>query len=651
MEKNEKIFEIIEKFAKKHNLEITFDDLTIKILYSLIKSKHIVNAITTNKSIKRKTQSIILSSKNKRYNLNPKINLEKNKYIFILNSIIISLIYKKDNYAFNSKLFKSIFLFMLKLYKSNLVSFHYITLFYHLYLDLIDKNISNISEKIEKIMRILPFFKKLIKTVSEIQFLNLDKKLEKSINLDIYEILRKIFKINTSKNMGSFKYNIILSRQEKIFGLIKFVYDYYDCNIISEENKKIIKTNLINLYINNFNDEHFNYLYNIFKKILKNFNNKNSSKKSISNKISFINGISEFFLEIYKNENNISPKNEFYFDKYFIFDINEKYSGIKITEIKFDQNNYDGITIIFSFYAMSYNYSYNSPQVLLSLRNKENEEHFLKIVLIGNKLYLINYKLHNETKLTLSENIIYFSYNICILHFDLKLNIVNFYLNKNSCVQSINLDIENNTQIFAEVGYTDMGDYNLNEIFNGMIGPVLIFNSKIDNQNQFELFTNIIQNFKGKYYLLGEYIYKLNLNNNIEKNYMLFNQEYYNAIDNEKLKQIYAIQNNLGKLLLYLNPDVIINTLGYEQKSKFFDYQNYFSYNNFTKSQQLKKFKIHYNFNSEGNISDFLKKENNIINSFMTNRGYDIIVFNVEFIYNYLLILDNNYETVNFVIM
>ena len=651
MEKNEKIFEIIEKFAKKHNLEITFDDLTIKILYSLIKSKHIVNAITTNKSIKRKTQSIILSSKNKRYNLNPKINLEKNKYIFIINSIIISLIYKKDNYAFNSKLFKSIFLFMLKLYKSNLVSFHYITLFYHLYLDLIDKNISNISEKIEKIMRILPFFKKLIKTVSEIQFLNLDKKLEKSINLDIYEILRKIFKINTSKNMGSFKYNIILSRQEKIFGLIKFVYDYYDCNIISEENKKIIKTNLINLYINNFNDEHFNYLYNIFKKILKNFNNNNSSKKSISNKISFINGISEFFLEIYKNENNISPKNEFYFDKYFIFDINEKYSGIKTTEIKFDQNNYDGITIIFSFYAMSYNYSYNSPQVLLSLRNKENEEHFLKIVLIGNKLYLINYKLHNETKLTLSENIIYFSYNICILHFDLKLNIVNFYLNKNSCVQSINLDIENNTQIFAEVGYTDMGDYNLNEIFNGMIGPVLIFNSKIENQNQFELFTNIIQNFKGKYYLLGEYIYKLNLNNNIEKNYMLFNQEYYNAIDNEKLKQIYAIQNNLGKLLLYLNPDVIINTLGYEQKSKFFDYQNYFSYNNFTKSQQLKKFKIHYNFNSEGNISDFLKKENNIINSFMTNRGYDIIVFNVEFIYNYLLILDNNYETVNFVIM
>ena len=651
MEKNEKIFEIIEKFAKKHNLKITFDDLTVKILYSLIKSKHIVNAITTNKSIKRKTQSIILSSKNKRYNLNPKINLEKNKYIFIINSIIISLIYKKDNYAFNSKLFKSIFLFMLKLHKSNLVSFHYITLFYHLYLDLIDKNISNISEKIEKIMRILPFFKKLIKTVSEIQFLNLDKKLEKSINLDIYEILRKIFKINTSKNMGSFKYNIILSRQEKIFGLIKFVYDYYDCNIISEENKKIIKTNLINLYINNFNDEHFNYLYNIFKKILKNFNNKNSSKKSISNKISFINGISEFFLEIYKNENNISPKNEFYFDKYFIFDINEKYSGIKTTEIKFDQNNYDGITIIFSFYAMSYNYSYNSPQVLLSLRNKENEEHFLKIVLIGNKLYLINYKLHNETKLTLSENIIYFSYNICILHFDLKLIIVNFYLNKNSCVQSINLDIENNTQIFAEVGYTDMGDYNLNEIFNGMIGPVLIFNSKIDNQNQFELFTNIIQNFKGKYYLLGEYIYKLNLNNNIEKNYMLFNQEYYNSIDNEKLKQIYAIQNNLGKLLLYLNPDVIINTLGYEQKSKFFDYQNYFSYNNFTKSQQLKKFKIHYNFNSEGNISDFLKKENNIINSFMTNRGYDIIVFNVEFIYNYLLILDNNYETVNFVIM
>ena len=517
---------------------------------------------------------------------------------------------------------------------------------------MIDKNISNLNEKIEKIMRILPFFKKLIKVVSEINNINLDEKLGKSINLDIYEIIRKIFIINNSKNMGTFKYNIILSRQEKIFELIKFVYDYYDYNIISEENKKIIKNNLINLYINNFTNEHFNYLFNIFKKILKNFNNRNSSQKSIKNKISFINGISEFFLEIYKNENAISQKNEFYFDKCFIFDINEKYSGIKTSEIKFDSSIYDGITIIFSFYAMRYNYSYNSPQVLLSFRNKENEEYLCKIVLIGNKLYLINYNSHQESKLILSESIVYFSYNICILYFDLKLNIVNFYLNKNnSNVQSINLDIENNTQIYVEIGYTDMGEYNLNEIFNGMIGPILIFNSKIENQNQFELFSNIIQNFKGKYYLLGEFIDKLNQNNNIEKNYILFNQQYYNAIDNDKLKHIYKIQNDLGKLLLYLNPDVIINTLGYEQKCKFSDYQYYFSYNIFTTCQQPIKKKFYYNFNSEGNISDFLKKDKNIINSFMANRGYDIILLNIEFIYNYLLILDNNYEIANFIML
>ena len=330
MEKNEKIFQIIEKFAKKHNMEITIDDLTIKILYSLIKSKRILNRITTNKAIKRKIKSILFYSKKKRYNLNPKINLEKNKYIFIINSFILSLLYTKDNYSFNNNLFKFIFLFIIQLYKSNLVSFHYITLFYHLFFDLIDKNISNISEKIEKIIRILPFFKIIIKVASEINNLNLDEKLKKSINLDIYEILRKIFIINNSKNMIMIKYNIILSRQEKIFELIKFVYDYYDFNIISEENKKIIKTNLINLYVNNFSNEYFNFLYNILKKILINFNNKNSRKKSINNKITFINGISEFFLDIYNNENNLSQKNEFYFDKYFIFDINEKNSGIKI---------------------------------------------------------------------------------------------------------------------------------------------------------------------------------------------------------------------------------------------------------------------------------------------------------------------------------
>ena len=650
MEKNEKNLQFIEKFAKKHNLEITIDDLSITILYSLIKSKYIINAITINKSIKRRINSILFYYKNKIYNLNPQINIEKNKYIFIINSLILSLLYKKDNYAFNNNLFKSIFLFIMKMYKSNLVSFHYITLFYHLYLDLIDKNISNLNKKIEKIMLIMPFFKKLIKAVNEINNLNLDKKLEKSINLDIREILRKIFVINNIKNMGTFKYNIILSKQEKIFELIKFVYDYYDYNIISEENKNLIKTNLINLYINNFSNEHFNYLYNIFKKILKNFNNRNSSQKSINNKISFINGISEFFLEIYKNENYISQKNENYFDKYFIFDINEKCSGIKTTEIKFDPNNYDGITIIFSFYAMRYNYSYNSPQILLSFRNKENEAYLCKIVLIGNKLYLINYNSNKELKLILSENIVYFSYNICILYFDLKLNIVNFYLNKNKNVQSINLDIENNNQIFVEIGYTDGGEYDLNEIFNGMIGPVLIFNSKLENQNQFELFTNIIQNFKGQYYLLGEFIDKLNQTNNIDKNYILFNQQYYNSIDNDKLKQIYTIQNNLGKLLLYLNPDVV-NTFGYEQKYKFSDYQCYFSYNNFSKSQQPIKNKIVYVFNSEGNISNFLKKEKNIINSFMENRGYDVFLLKFEFIYNYLLILDNNYEIANFIIM
>ena len=300
---------------------------------------------------------------------------------------------------------------------------------------------------------------------------------------------------------------------------------------------------------------------------------------------------------------------------------------------------------------MRYNYSYNNPQVLLSFRNKENEDYLLKTTLIGNKLYLINYNSHQEIKLVLSENIIYFSYNICILYFDLKLNIVNFYLNKNySNAQSLNLDIQNNSQIFIEIGYTDVGEYNLNEIFNGMIGPVLIFNSNLENKNQLELFTKIIHNLKGKYYLIGEYIDKLNLNNNIEKNYLLFNQQYYNGINNDQLKQIYSIQNDLGKLLLYLNPDVIINTLGYEHKSKFFDYQNYFAYNSFTKSQTPKKSKIYYNFNSE-DIYNFLKEEKNIINSFMYNRGYDLLIFNIEFMYNYLLILDNNYEIVNFTMM
>ena len=639
---------IINQFFKKYNIDIRINSLTKKLFFNNIQNKNIINAIKNNKKIKRIIKNIIFNTENKKYLFNSQINLENNKYIFMLISLILSSIIYEDINLFdnnslnNNKFLNYIIMLNIKMFNNNFISFHYIILFFHLYFDLIDKYCTNLVKKIDKIIQIASLFKKVIKIVGKIK-INMDEKFKKSINKDIYEILRKIFIMNYNDNikMKNYKFLCYIRKQKKIFELIKFVYDYYDINIISDENKKFIKTNLINLYINNFSNEHFNYLYNIFNKFIIKFNNKNTLKGSYNNNINLISGINEFFLEIYKNEKEKLQNNENYFDKFFIFDIDEDNNGIRVGPIKFD-NSYNGITIIFSFYAIKYNYKYKKPQVLLSFRNEYNDKYLFKLLLIDNKLVLQTKKNNEESKLILMENIIYNTYNICILHYDKRINFVYLYLNKHSNAHKLDLVIKKDSWIYMELGYTNDGDTNI-EIFNGMIGPILIFNSNMEDKFKLEIFQNILLNLKGKYYLLGEFIDNNN-NKNIDKdnNYIFFNQIYYNTIDS---KQIINIQKYLGKLLLYLNPEVILNRIGYEKKYKFRDYQYYFEYKN--NSQNIIENSIYYYSNNIDTISYSLKKENNIIYSFMTYRGYDLIIFTIEYIYNYLLILYNNYNNCN----
>ena len=523
------------------------------------------------------------------------------------------------------------------------------SLFFHLYLNLVEKNNQNMSIKIDKTLKIIPFYKKLIKIICKMNMINQNEEEKKVINSNIYEILRKIFVLNRGNNMNCFKSSIILRKSEKLFQLIKFAYHYYDNNeIISEENKNLIKTYFINLYSNNFINENYHFLFNIYKKYFQNFNNKNANKKSYTNNILFMNEIIELLIALDKSE---ISNNDFNFDKYFVFDINEKNSGITADNIIFEQPHiYNGICIIFSFYAMMMrNYSYNSPQVLLAFRNQINSNILFKIILIGNKIYLEYYDLNEPKRITLTEFVNYLKYNICILYYDSKINLIYFYLNKTSTAQQLNLDIINNLNLYMEVGHIKDKDLSVKELFNGLIGPVLVFNSNID-KNQIELFESILLKLKGKYYLVGEINDKLLYSSKEENNYLFYNQIYYDGINNNDLKRIRKIQNGLGKLLLYLNPDVILNTIGYNKKNKFRDYQYYFMYNAINNSQMLKKSQSYFYFNTN-EISDFINKENNILYSFMNNCGYDLLIFNIEYIYNYILILNNNYETLEFSIM
>ena len=646
---NNSCFNDINEKSKKYNIDIEINKLDEKIFYKLIPAKDVLKFIDKNKSIKRKIKTIITYFKKEKFHSKLKPNLSHNKYIFMILSFIISTASKTQSNIFEknapnyNKIIDYMFLFVIKMYRSELVPFNYVIYFFYLYYSIIETKNINMQIYIEKIMYIFPFFIKFLKIAGINNINNNDEKNKKIINDDIKNILRKLFTLNDgiSPLIYNINFSLNIIKQIQLFELLKLVYDYYD-NIISEENKNYIKTNLINFYSNHFDDECYNYLYNnILKKLLRSFNTKN--KKPFINRISLMGGISDFLLKIYQNEIFKLKKNEFYFNKYFIFDSNDKNCGIATSSILFNSNNTD-ITIIFSFYANNNN---NKSQILFTLR-KENEEYLFKLVLIGNKLYLITYG-KNENKLLLLENIPYCSYNLCILHYVQSRKFIYFFLNKITKAERFTMNIAKNTKIYIEIGHTKDIDEN-KEIFNGMIGPILIFNSNIDYNRHHEIFQHILVNLKGQYYLIGEIYDKQNNNSeneNNDNNYIFFDQIYYYEIDNNTKSLISKIRNELGILLLYFNPDVVLNTVGYSKKKIFRDYQNY----ELSNDKNSEKKYIYYNFSEKLIVNDYPRKENKFFYFFMYNHGYDLLLFNIEYIYNYLLISNNNYNAINFPVM
>ena len=658
MEINNSAFNSLNKLLKKHKIDFMINDLDKKIFSKLINSKKIIDKMTNNKRIMRILNTLLFSTKNKNYKFKEDLYLENNKYIFMFISVILSLINQAQNNIFenattitkSNKIFNYMFLLLFKIYKSKLISFEHVTLFFHFYLDLMDQSNITLLAKIEKIVAIISVYKKFLKIMGISHYNNTDDKLKKTINRNIYDILRRIFVMNNYNNINNFKFTLYLSQEVQILELLKIIYDYYNINIISDDNKRCIKLNLIKLFTNNFNKIHFDYLYSFMNKILKNINNKNSNKISYNNIISFISGINEFILEIYKNETNKIQKNENYVDKYFIFDNNESCNGIKATPIKLDKSLYNGISILFSFYAIKNTSIYNKPQVLLAFRKEENNNFLFKLQLIGNKMYIVTYHSKEEKKLILMENIVYHRYNICIIYYDKSLNCIYTFINKETNVQPLKLDINNKTNLYVEVGHTNNLDGMINDIFNGIIGPVLIFNSNLDPKNHKEIFQqNIMLDLKGQYYLIGE---AKNIPNKREDNPLFLGQSNYYFKSNNKIKLISNVQNKLGRLLLYLNPEVILNTIGYQMKNKFRDYQKYFYFNAFKNMQILQDNKVYYYFSTQEKISDFPKKENDIISSIINDSEYNLIIFHIEYIYNYLLIIDKDkYNNINFIII
>jgi hypothetical protein len=134
-----------------------------------------------------------------------------------------------------------------------------------------------------------------------------------------------------------------------------------------------------------------------------------------------------------------------------------------------------------------------------------------------------------------------------------------------------------------------------------------------------------------------------NADDNFKENILFSYEEYNGTINNDKLKLINENKEIFKNLLLYINPDNILNNLNMG-KEKFRDEQKYFD-SNIKKSDNNRN--IYYIVNSNLNISNYVHKSHTLVDFIINNHGLNYIILNIESIYNYLLIKNKNDITMN----
>ena len=291
---------------------------------------------------------------------------------------------------------------------------------------------------------------------------------------------------------------------------------------------------------------------------------------------------------------------------------------------KYDSNL--NFSIIFSFKPIDIKKNINS--IIFSMNDFSTKKNILSFVLKQNQLYLYLYEKNNKKEILLSENILNNMNYLCYLYLEEKENFFYFFINDNHKIlpYSIKFISKKRADIYIELG----NNMNTNNKFNGIIGPLLLFKDEL--KDAFEIFQNIKDKLKEKYYLIGE-IY--NNKDKINDNIILFDYDEYYGINNnnELIILVKEIQDKLGNLILYLNPEVIYNNLKFYNNNKFRDFQQYHPNN-----------KIYYEIKNIQNINDIIHIEIPFLHFFINNKLFDYIILNIELIYNELLISEVSEE-------
>ena len=602
----------INLFLSTKNIQFQFDG------YDLIKIKKLfsissLSLIPNGKEKQRKIEFVNLT-KNE---IKLKYDLNNNKFFLLL---IYYYIYKDYKILSCVKIF----------YKSNLISFHTIYLFLDFFLEINDEININKNLYFKNIILVISYLKKFI--INTKKEANNNKNL---INKDIHNLLEKIFsKINIHKIENIiFCKNLI--KHPNLLSLLKLSFDYYENDILNDDNKQYIINNLKNLYTNHLNFDHMNYLYKTSKKYLtSNFNKFNNQiVKKGKNYYSFNNGILSFLEQIMKN------KSPYLLDKYFIFNSKEEKKGVLITSpINLNEGyNSSGfnLSFIFSFMVIKSNDKKNmnnKDRVILSVNDYKNDKYIFRFLLDGNNLYI---NLYEQNKYLLLKNIEYNVDYLCYAYYDENDKLFHFHPKTDNNIINRKIITKETDEIYFELGntiYNNNDNDNQNMKFSGLIGPVLVFNSKIENP--LDIYQKLSE--MKKYYLLGDIIINSNNNDNIYFSY----DEYHGILNNknELIKIISDLKKVLQNLIYYINPEVISNNLNFYNGNRFRDYQIYNDPFNTKNYQNLDKY---YEIKNTQNYNDFILIQHSFEEFFIKNI-FDYFVFNIELIYNELLQSANN---------
>ena len=613
----------INDFAKLKKLKYEYYEYDLNIIGKIfnISDSNFVQIVKEN----QRKIDYIMKTKNK---IRLKFDLNNNKYFHFL---IYYYFYKYNKILPYLKIF----------YKSNLISFHTIFLFFDFFIDINEENKKEMNLYLLNIISIISNIKKIIK-ITKISEIN-DKK---EINNDIKNVLGKIFNMNDNQSIQNIIFCTNLVKYPKILSLLKLSYDYYSNDILNDDNKQFIINNLKKLFSKALNKEHSKYLYSISKKYLKsNFNNQ--IKNQEKNYFKFYKRIIDFFEYTSKKDKKYS------LDKYFIFNSSEEKKGILTTSpiiINENQINEDiNLSFIFSFKQIksSDKNIINKNSVIFSVNDFNSKKYIFRFIIKNNNLNLNLFINNREDNIILLENIKNNFYYLCFFCINGIERCLYFHINNDDYIDNnIKNNIKNNViyqeitkkdinQIYFELGNSI--DNNNNKKFNGFIGPLLVFNSKVDNP--LDVYQKLMK--IKKYYLLGD-IFNKEENKKNDNETIYFSYEEYNGIMDNKteiIKIINDLKNVLTNLIFYINPEVILNNLNFYEGKKFRDYQIYNDPFDIKNHWNTNKY---YEIKDEKNINNFILIENSFFEFFINNKIFDFIILNIELIYNKLLISDYN---------